>query len=148
MTFFDGDKNPAAGRAYFSATTQGAFNRRAIALEINDVRGKGNRSVGRRWSQQLDRILCRHRAGRAIFACVFHQVISRCPITVTIKERAYDSAIQNAGKCFVFFLGLPLGHDFTVFGKTANVQAIRIGWTATEAGIFRCVFFLKRSLTH
>ena len=40
MTFFHRDKNSAAGRADFSAAAQRSFNRRAIAGQIDNVRGK------------------------------------------------------------------------------------------------------------
>src|SRR5437763_2345137 len=77
-----------------------------------------------------------------------HQMIGRGPVAVTIEQRADNSAVQNAGKRFVFRLGLPLSHNFAVLGKTSDPQTIAIRRTATPARISRSVLFLKRLLSH
>ena len=143
MTFLDRDENAAAGRANFSAGAQCAFNRRAIIGQIDNVRGKGDWSVRRSWPQQFDRIFSRHRAGRMVSACVFHQMIGRGPIAVTVEQRADDAAIQHAGKRFVLRLRLPFGNDFAVFSKAADAQTVRIRRAATPTRIFGSVLFLK-----
>ena len=148
MAFFHRDENAAAGRAHFPSPAQRAFNRRAIIGQIDNVRGKRDWSVRRSWPQQFDRIFSRHRAGRMVSACVFHQMIGRGPIAMTVEQRADDAAIQHAGKRFVLRLRLPFGNDFAVFGKAADAQTVRIRRAATPTRIFGSVLFLKRSLRH
>jgi len=138
MTFFDRNENAAACRANFSATAQRAFNCRTIdpsrtGTKIDNVRGKRDWTVGRRWSEQFDRIFGGHRARRMIRAGVFHQMISRSPVAMTIEQRADDSAVQNAGKRFVLRLRLPFRDDFAVPGKTADAQTLGIRRTTTPA---------------
>src|SRR6267143_5577368 len=81
-----------------------------------------------------------------ICARVFHQMIGRRPITMTVEQRANDAPVQNARKRFVLRLRLPFGDDFAVFGKTADPQAFVIRRPATPTRIFGSVLLLKRLL--
>ena len=93
MAFFDRDKNATAGCASFSAGAQRAVNRRAVTGEIDNVRGKEDRTVGRSRPEKFDRVLSGHGARWMIRAGVFHQMISRGPVAVTIEQRPNDFAI-------------------------------------------------------
>src|SRR6202011_4531889 len=81
-------------------------------------------------------------------SCLFHQMVSRGPIAMTVEQGADNSAIQYAGERFVFRLRFPFGDDFAVGGKTADPQTVRIRRTTTPACIFGSVFFLKRFFFH
>ena len=63
---------------------------------------------------------------------------------MAIEQRANNPAVQNSVKSFVFFLRFPFGDHFAIFRKTANMQAVWIRWTATEANVSRRIFFLER----
>jgi hypothetical protein len=148
MTFLDRDENAAAGRTNFSARRERSFDRRAIVRKIDNVRREMNKIIGGRRTQKLDRVFRRHCARRVIVARTFHQMICARPIAVTIEQRANYSTAQNAGKRFVFFLRLPIGHDFIAFDEAANVQSGGIRRAATEASVVRRVMFLKRLFRH
>jgi len=143
MAFLHCDKGAAAGRAYFPAAAQRAFNRRAISSRFDDFRAEVDRPVGRRRTEQFDRVIGSHGARNAVRAGLFHEVISRGPVAMAIEQRADDSAVQNSGKSFVFLLRLPFRHDRVALRKTANAQALRISRPATPAPIVRRVFFLE-----
>src|ERR1041384_7775875 len=66
------------------------------------------------------------------------------PVAVAIEKRTDDPAVQNSGERLVFFFRHPLGHDFIATDEAANVEAVRIRWPTTEAGVLRCVKFLER----
>ena len=104
-------------------------------------------NVRRSRTEQFDRVIRRHGAGRMIFACLFHQVPGCRPVAVAIEQRADDAAIQDAGKRLVFRLRFPFRHDLVAScvpsSETADAQAFRVGWSAAETGVVRRVFFLK-----
>jgi len=143
MAFLHCDKGAAAGRAYFPAAAQRAFNRRAISSRFDDFRAEVDRPVGRRRTEQFDRVIGSHGARNAVGAGLFHEVISRGPVAVAIEQCADDSAVQDAGKSFVLRLRLPFRHDRVALRKTANAQALRVGRPAAPAPIVRRVFFLE-----
>jgi len=143
MAFLHCDKGAAAGRAYFPAAAQRAFNRRAISSRFDDFRAEVDRPVGRRRTEQFDRVIGSHGARNAVGAGLFHEVISRGPVAMAIEQRADDSAVQNSRESFVSWLRLPLRHDCVPFRKTANAQALGVGRAAAPAGIVRRVFFLE-----
>ncbi len=70
-------------------------------------------------------------------------MIGRRPVAMAIEQRANDTAIQDAGKRFVFFLGFPFSDDFAVFRKTTNTQAVQVRRAATPARIVRGILFLQ-----
>ena len=146
MAFPHRDENSATGRANFSAAAQRALNRGAIAAQLDNMRGQQDWTVGRRRAQQFDGILSRHSAWRMISARLFHQMIRRGPVAVTIKQRPDYPTIQHAGKCFVLRLWFPFRDDFIVLCETSNSQTVGIRWPATPARICRAVLFLKRLL--
>lgn len=76
--------------------------------------------------------------------CVFHQMICRGPVAVTIEQAADDSAIQNTRERIVFRLGLPFRNDFAIPDETPHVQAFAIRWAAAEARVFGSILVLKR----
>ena len=78
-----------------------------------------------------------------IVARLLHQVPGRSPVAVAIEQRADDTAIQDAGKRFIFRLWLPFCHDHVAFRKAADTQAFRISWPAAPTGVVRRVLFLK-----
>jgi hypothetical protein len=135
MTFLHGDKGAATSGANFSTGRQRAIDCGPIVGRLHNLCREENRRVCRRRTQQLDRIIRRHRARRSLFARFVHQMPSRRPIAVTIEQRADDSAIKDPGKCFVTRLWLPFCDDFLAAWKTPNPQPIRIRRTATPAGI-------------
>ena len=143
MTFFNRHKSPATSRANFSAAGQCPIDNRAVPFRLNHFRGEKNRRICRRGAQQLDRVICRNRAGRPIFTGLVHQMPGRRPIAVAIEERPDDAAIQDSGKRFVARLRFPFRDDFFAAHKTANVEALRIRRATPKAGIFRRVFFLE-----
>src|SRR5205807_10481990 len=100
-------------------------------------------SVGRRRSQQLDRIVRGDGARRMVRSGFLHQVISRGPIAMTIEQRADDAAAQHSRKGFLISLGLERRDDFIATWKAANVQTFFIRRTATKAGIVWRVSFLE-----
>jgi len=144
MTFLNRDKISATNSADFSVRAQCPLDGRAIIRQIYNFSRKKHRTVRRRWPKQFDRIFRSDRAWRAIFVCTFHEMISRCPIAMTIQQRADDAAIQDSIKSFVFFLRFPLGDHFAVFWKASDVQPVRVRRAATETNIVRRIFFLKR----
>src|ERR1700731_94992 len=154
MTFLHPDKNSATSRTNISTGRQSPLHRRAMAgpsrtgTKVDNLGRKMHRTVCRRRPQQFDRVFGRDRARRLIGLRAFHEMIRGRPIAVTIEQRSDDAAVQNSGKRFVFFLRLPFGHDVVASGKTADMQAIRIGWTATETGVSRRVLFLERDIVH
>lgn len=142
MTFFHGHKNSAASGANFSTCRERSFNGCAIVGKIDDLRGEMHRSNRRRRPEKLDRVFCRDCAGRVVRARAVHQMIGGRPITMAIKQRANDAAIENSGKRFVFWFRFPVGYDLAVLGKTADPQSFRVGRAATPTGIVRRVRFL------
>lgn len=148
MAFFDRDENAATRRANFSAGGERSFDGRAVVRKIDNVRGEMDCVVRGRRPQKLDRVIRGNSTRRAISASAFHQMIGAGPIAVTVEQRADDSAVQNAGKRFVFFLGLPISHDFVASDEAANVQSFGICRAAAEASVVRRVMFLERLLGH
>ena len=144
MALFHGDKCAAAGRTNFSTSRQRAIDRRSIARGLHNFRREQNRRVCRSGPQQLDRVISRHRARRPVFAGFVHQMPGRCPVAVTIEQRADDSAVKDSGKGFVARLRLPFRDDFLAARKAPNSQSIRIRRTAPPAAIGRGVSFLQR----
>ena len=71
-------------------------------------------------------------------------MVSRGPVTMTVEQRADDSAVQHAGKRFVPRLRLPFGNDFAIFGKASDAQTVGIRRATSPARIFGSVLFLKR----
>jgi len=67
---------------------------------------------------------------------------------MAIEQAPNNSTIQNPRKRFVFLFGSPFRDNHVAFGKTANVQTMRIGRATAKTGIFRGVFFLKRWFSH
>ena len=143
MTFAHSDKSAATSGAYFSTDRQRAIDCRPIVGGFRDLRREENRRPCRRRTQQLDRIIRRHRARGSLFARFVHQVPGRCPVAVTIEQCADDSAIQDSGKCFVTRLRLPFRDDFLAARKASNPQSIRIRGTTAPAGIGGGVSFLE-----
>ena len=78
-----------------------------------------------------------------IVAHLLHQVPGRGPVAVAIEQRADDTAIQDAGKRFIFRLRFPFRYDHVAFRKAADAQAFRVGWPAAPTGVVRRVLFLK-----
>ena len=93
MTFCDRDENSPARGADFPIGTQGPFNRRAIVAYLDNFRRKEHGTTGRRWAQQLDRVLGSNRARRMIFTRALHQMIRRSPVAMAIQQRADNAAI-------------------------------------------------------
>ena len=143
MTFFHRDKNSATNGADFSAGAQCAFDGRAIIRQIHNSGRKKHRIVRRSWPQQFDRIFRGDGAWRAVLVCAFHQMISRGPVAMAIKQCPDNAAIQNSIERFVFLLRFPLSDDFAVLRETSNVQPVRIRRAATPADIVGRIFFLK-----
>ena len=143
MPVFYRDENSATRSANFPAGAQCSFDGRAIIRQIDNFRGKKDRIVRRRRPQQFDRIFRCDGAWRVILFRALHQMISRCPVAVTIEQRADDAAIQNAIKSLVLLLRFPLSDDFAILRETLNMQAVRIRRPTTPADIVRSVFFLK-----
>ena len=79
---------------------------------------------------------------------MFHQMISRRPIAVTVEQCADNAAVQRASKSFVFLVRLPLSDYFVILRIAPDVQPFWICRAATEAGTVGSVFFLKRLVTH
>ncbi len=144
MPFRNRNENPAAGRANFSPGGQCSFHGGAVVFRIDNFRGKINRTTRRRRPQKLNRIFGGDRARRVILLRLFHQMISRGPITVAIEQCADNPAAQDTRESFVFFLGNKFGNNFIALGKTANAQTVGIRRAASKAGVARRVFFLKR----
>ena len=144
MALFHGDKSSATSRANFSITRQRPFDNRSVPIRFNYFRGKKNGPVGRCRTEQLDRVIRRHRARRPIFAGFVHQVPGRGPIAVAIEQRSDDAAIQDTGKRFVTRFRCPFRHDLAAAHKTADVKTVRIRRSTPKARIFRRVFFLER----
>ena len=151
MTFFHGDKNSATSGADFSSSSQGALDSRAVIGDLHNPGREKNRIVRGSWPQHFDGVLRSDRAGRPIRACAFHQMIRCRPITMAIKQRANDPAVQDSVKSLVFFRRLPLGDDLAdcsrfigVPCEATNVQSIGICRATTETRIFRRICFLKR----
>lgn len=144
MTFRYRHESSATSRANFSATAQRSLDSCLFPFRFDDFRGKENRTVCRRWAQQLNGVIRGHRAWRPIFTSALHQMPGRGPVAVAIEQRADDSAVEDTGKRFVFLLRFPFCHDFVAADETANVQPVRVGRPATEAGVRRRVKFLKR----
>ena len=55
---------------------------------------------------ELDRVIGRHRTGRAIFTRLLHEMIRRGPVAVAIEQRPDNPAIQDARKGLIFRLWL------------------------------------------
>jgi len=142
MTFFHGHKDSAASGADFSTCRQRSCNGRAIVGKIDHLPGEMHRSNRRRRPEKLDRIFCRHCAGRVGRASALHQMIGGRPVTMAIEQRANDAAVENSGKRLVFWFRLPVGYDFAILGKTADPQSFRVGRAATPARVVRRVRFL------
>lgn len=150
MTFFDRDENPPARGADFSIGGQRPFDCGAIVAYLDNFRREEDETAGRRWPEQLDRILGGDGARRMIFTRALHQMVRRSPVAMAIQQRADNAAIQYSVERFVFFLRLPLSNHFAacsrfieVLWKTADVQTIRVSRPTTPAGILRRVLFLK-----
>jgi hypothetical protein len=148
MTFLHRDEKPATNGADFSASAQRPLDGRAIIRQIDNSGRKKHPIVRRSWPQQFDRIFSSDRARRPILVCTFHQMISSCPVAVTIEQCADDAAIQDSIKSFVFFLWSPLSDDFAVLQETSNMQSVRVRGAATPAHVVWSVFFLKRLRFH
>ena len=144
MAFGYRHKSPAAGGAHFSARRQCPLDRSAIGFRFCHARGKKYRTIRRRRSEQLNRVIGGYGAGRMIFVRLLHEVVRSGPVTMAIEQRADDSAVQNAGERFILRLRLPLGHDRVTFGKAADAQALRVRRPAAPTGIVRRVAFLER----
>ena len=144
MSFLHRDKNSATRGADFSAGAQCPLDGRAIIRQIHNSGGKENRVARRSWPQQFDRIFRSDRAWRAILVCPFHQMISRCPVAMTVEQSADHAAIQSSRKGFILFLRFPLSDDFAVLWETSNMQPIRVRRTATKTHIVWRILFLKR----
>ena len=67
---------------------------------------------------------------------------------MTVEQRSDDTATQHTLKRFVFAAWLPLGCNLVAVGKTANVQTLRIGWTATKTREVRSKRFLNTFCRH
>src|SRR5687768_16187119 len=93
MAFLHRDKRSAAGRAYFAAASQRPFDSRLTPFRLDELRGKKNRRIGWKRTQQLDRVIRRHGAGWAIFPRFVHEVPGRRPIAVAVEKRADDPAV-------------------------------------------------------
>lgn len=71
----------------------------------------------------------------------------RGPVAMAVEQSADDAAAQHPGKRLLVRFRLEVGYHFITVGKAANVQALFVRGTATEARIVRCVSFLK-ALAH
>lgn len=121
MTFFDRDENPPAGGADFSIGGQGPFNCCAIVAYLDNFRREEDQTAGRRWPQQLDRILGGDCARRMIVTRALHQMVRGSPVAMAIQQRTDDAAIQYSVERFIFFLRLPLGDHFAARSRFIGV---------------------------
>jgi hypothetical protein len=148
MTRLDGDESPVAGSRNVVIRDQLACDNRAIVLHLNHTRNEPQQSVGRRWAQQLDRVIRRYCAGRMIRAIALHQMICRGPVAVAVEQRADDATTQHPGEGFLVSLRLKFRHDFIAMREAANVQATIVCLAAAEAGVVWGVSFLKAFNAH
>ena len=138
MAGFHRDENSMTCSADFIVRDQFAFDDRACVGGFRDARDELQWAIGRRRAQQFDRVFRGDGAWRFVRTLLVHQVPRCRPVTVTIQQRADDSAAQHASVCFVLDTRVPLGDDLFAVRKTANVQALRIGRTTTEAREIWC----------
>ena len=151
MAFFHCNENSAACGANFSAGTQCSLDGRTVISDLDNLRREKNGVVCRGRPDQFDGVFRGDRARRTIFARAFHQMIRCGPVAMTIEQCADDPAVQNSLECFVFLLRFPLSDDLAacsrfigVLQETTDMQAVRVCRAATEANIFRRIFFLER----
>jgi len=144
MTFLHRDKRAATSRTHSPAAAQGSFHRGFASLRLDNLRGKKNGAIGWCRPQKLDRVIGRDGARRLFFAACVHQMPGRGPVAVAIKQRTDDSAVQNAGKRFVFLLRGPFSYHFIAANEAANMKSLRVRRAATETGVSRRVKFLER----
>ena len=143
MARFDSDERAATSRANFVVRDQLAFDDRFIASRLNHTRDEFDGSIARRWAQELDRILSSDSARRLVGAALLHQVPRRRPVAMTVEECADDPAAQHSLKRFIPGARLPLRHNLVAISKTADVQALRVCWSTTEAREIRGKCFLN-----
>lgn len=147
------DEHAPASRADFSVCRELCFNGRAIRRgAFHHPRLKFERHIDRRWTQELDRILRCYgarrfwllapravRRGRRIDV---HQVPSRRPVRMTIKQGADDAAIQYAGESLMVRLGLPRRYNLIILGHATNSKALCVGGATSKTNTFWRVLFL------
>jgi len=85
MAFFHGNENSTARGANFSSSSQCSFDGRTVVSDLNNPGGEIHGVVRRCRSHHLDGVFRSNCAGRAIFTCVFHQMVSRRPVAMTIE---------------------------------------------------------------
>ena len=141
-------KRASTDGRHFSMRDELAFNQRAIVLQLDNPGHQFDRLIGRRGPPQLDRVIGGHSAGRMIGAIALHQMISRGPVAVTIKQRPNDPATEHAGEGLLISLRLKLGNYLIAFDKAADVQTLFVGWTTSETGVVWGVGFLKTFFRH
>ena len=129
MTFLDRDESTAARRTGFSARRSGFPPH--VARSSVDSDNLGRKKIGPFESasaEQFDRVIRGNSAGRMVCARLVHEMLGRRPVAMAIEQRADDSAVQDAGKCFIFRLRYPLRTTSSPFDKTADAQPL--AWPA------------------
>src|SRR6266550_474312 len=119
-----------------------AFDDGTIITGFNHASNQAHWLVGRRWPPQRNLVVSSDRAGRMIGACALHQMIGSRPVTVTVEQRADDTAAEHSGKRFLISFWLEFSDDFVALGKAANVQTLFVCGSATKTRVVGRVSFL------
>lgn len=146
MAFFDGNKSAPAGVANFPACDKFGFYDRSVVCGFHDSRLQRDRSIDRCWPKQFYVEICRYSKRHLVLTTLFHKVIGRCPVRVTVEQRADYATVQNTGKRLMVRFRSPLGNDLVTLRETADVQPFLIRRSAAETNAFRRIFFLQRFL--
>lgn len=146
MAFFHGNKGAPAGVAHSSACDKFGFHGRSVICGFDDSRLQRDRSIDRCWPKQFYVEICRYSKRHMVLTTFLHKVIGRCPVRVTVEQRADYPAVQNTGKRLVVRLRSPLRNDLVTLRETADVQPFHIRRSAAETNAFRRIFFLQRFL--
>src|SRR5262249_10134245 len=107
-----------------------------------------DRLVARGWTQQPDRVVGSHGAGRGLSSGLLHQMVGRRPVAVAVEEGADDAAVQDPGEGLVVGLGHPIREHLVPLHEAADVQRLAVRVDAAEAGVLRGVTLLQAEVAH
>ena len=144
---FHGNESSTASCADFPASSEGGLDRGPVIREFNDPSFETNWTHHWRWPFELNGVVGRYRARRFCESTLLHEVPSRRPVRMAIKNRADDSAVEHSWKCFVMGFRCPVANDFggcsTVVDMAVDTKTLRVQWTASKTGAFGSILTLQ-----
>ena len=144
MTFFDGDKCSSTRGADLFLRYQLGLDGRTILFRFDNAGTQMYRCIARRWPEKFDVKIGGHGAVGRVLAVAFHHKVCRCPIGMTVEQRADDPAVEHTRKRLLMRLSVPRRNDFVAIGKAVDMQPLIIRRPAAKADARRRVSLLQR----